>query len=156
MEGLKFDTGKLRWDLLPLECIEDCVKVLTMGANKYAPNNWQKVEGANERYYAALLRHLSAWRQGEEIDPESGVSHLGHIMCNVIFLSWLEKQNKNEKLPQPEIVAATTSSMNAQPQKGTIIPAPYVGNVYMNPNYNPNMSTNQNYLNSYNQSYLNN
>jgi hypothetical protein len=91
-EGQKFDGDKLRWDLLPIECIEDLVKVLTMGAKKYAPNNWQLVDNAQERYYAAVLRHLSAWRQGEQVDPESGLSHLAHIMCNVTFLLWFEKE----------------------------------------------------------------
>lgn len=91
VQGVKFDNNKLRWDLLPIECAEECVKVLTMGAAKYAPNNWQLVENAEERYYAALLRHLSAWRQGELVDPESGLSHLSHVMCNVVFLLWFDK-----------------------------------------------------------------
>ena len=89
--GLKFDQEKLRWDLLPIDCIEDVVKVLTMGAEKYAENNWQEVENAEDRYFAALMRHLSASRQGEMNDSESGLSHLSHAMCNVVFLLWLEK-----------------------------------------------------------------
>jgi len=92
--GLKFDQEKLRWDLLPIDCIEDVVKVLTMGAEKYAENNWQEVENAEDRYFAALMRHLSASRQGEMNDSESGLSHLSHAMCNVVFLLWLEKNKK--------------------------------------------------------------
>jgi len=87
--GLKYDTGKLRWDLLPIDCVEDVVKILSFGANKYGPNNWQGVE--EDRYYAALMRHLSASRQGELNDEESGLSHLAHAMCNVVFLLWFEK-----------------------------------------------------------------
>lgn len=90
--GMKFDGDKLRWDLLPIECAEDIVKVLTMGAAKYADNNWQLVANANERYYAACLRHLAAWRKGEITDPESGLPHLAHVMCNLTFLLWFEKQ----------------------------------------------------------------
>lgn len=89
--GEKFDTDKLRWDLLPIDCIEDVVKILTFGANKYDDNNWQQLEKGEDRYYAALMRHLSANRQGEKIDSESGLSHLAHAMCNVVFLLWLEK-----------------------------------------------------------------
>lgn len=93
-EGLKFDTGKLRWDLLPIDCIEDVVKILTFGSVKYGPNNWQMLEEGEERYYAALMRHLSAYRQGEIIDIESGLSHLSHAMCNILFLLWMKKNIK--------------------------------------------------------------
>ena len=90
VEGLKLDTEKPRWDLLPLSLPSKCVDVLTFGAKKYAPNNWQKVEDAEERYYAALMRHLFLWRQGERTDSESGISHLGHAMCNLVFLDYFE------------------------------------------------------------------
>lgn len=96
-EGLKFDNGKLRWDLLPIETIEEVVKVLTMGANKYAPNNWQLVEDAKERYYAAMLRHIVEWRRGNTTDDESGLNHLSHAMCNMVFLLWFDN-NKNKQL----------------------------------------------------------
>lgn len=90
MEGLKFDKEKLRWDLIPMECVEEVVKVLTFGAEKYEANNWQKVENAEDRYYAALLRHIVAHRKGETIDPESGLLHLSHVACNVVFLLYFE------------------------------------------------------------------
>lgn len=97
--GIKFDNDKLRWDLLPIETIEETVKILTFGARKYSDNNWQKVENGKERYYAALLRHIVSYRKGELVDPESGNSHLSHAMCNLIFLMWLENNKKeNEKV----------------------------------------------------------
>jgi hypothetical protein len=85
-DGKKYDTSKPRWDLLPLELIEKTVDVLTFGAKKYGPNNWQSVDNANERYYAALMRHITAWRKGELNDPETGISHLAHATCNLLFL----------------------------------------------------------------------
>lgn len=91
-EGLKFDSDKLRWDLLPIECVEEVVKILTFGANKYGPNNWKELEHFEDRYYAALMRHLVAWRTGEKTDNESGLNHLSHAMCNLMFLLWREKQ----------------------------------------------------------------
>lgn len=93
-EGLKDDKQKLRWDLLPLDSCEQVVAVLTFGAKKYAPNNWQLVHDAQERYYAALLRHLKSWRCGEQIDPESGLHHLAHVACNALFLCWFNKPKK--------------------------------------------------------------
>ena len=96
-DGSKFDNKKQRWDLLPFQCIQGAVEVLTYGARKYTPNNWQKVPCATERYFAALMRHLNAWRLGESIDPESGLHHLKHALTNVIFLMWFELKKKLKK-----------------------------------------------------------
>lgn len=92
--GKKEDTGKLDWSLLPPDEIEEIVKVLQHGAKKYAPDNWKKVEGGRRRYFNAALRHLWAWWKGESKDPESGLSHLAHSVCCMIFLLWMEKNNK--------------------------------------------------------------
>ncbi len=88
--GRKDDSDKDRWDLLPLEPVRQIVKVLTFGAKKYAPDNWQKVSEPRDRYFAALMRHLVAWRSGEALDPESGIHHLAHAGCCVLFLLWFE------------------------------------------------------------------
>jgi CRISPR/Cas system CMR-associated protein Cmr3 (group 5 of RAMP superfamily) len=95
--GLKDDKSKLRWDLLPMETIEEVVKVLTMGANKYAPNNWQLVDNAKDRYYAAAMRHIVEWRKGNKIDDESKLNHLSHVMCNIMFLLWLDMQGNTNQ-----------------------------------------------------------
>lgn len=86
----KYDSGKLRWDLLPWPAIQEVVHVMTFGASKYAPNGWRHVPGAKERYFAALHRHLYAWSEGERIDPESGLLHLAHVATNSVFLLWFE------------------------------------------------------------------
>lgn len=92
MKGLKYDSDKLRWDLLPIDTIEDVVKILTFGANKYGPDNWQGLDNFEDRYYGALMRHITAWRKGEKMDEESGLSHLAHAMCNLVFLLWKDKR----------------------------------------------------------------
>jgi hypothetical protein len=93
--GLKYDSEKPDWSLLPLKEIEKIVEIMTYGAKKYARDNWMYVEP--NRYYAALLRHLAAWQSGEINDPESGKPHLSHVMCNVLFLSYLTSQNNETK-----------------------------------------------------------
>ena len=93
-DGMKFDIGKVRFDLLLPEFEEEVAKVLTMGAEKYEANNWQKVDDAKDRYYAALRRHLNAWRKGEKIDEESGLSHLAHVACNAMFLMYFDGEEK--------------------------------------------------------------
>lgn len=85
-EGKKYDAGKLRYDLLDTPALKALVEVITFGAAKYGPNNWRGLEDAESRYYAALMRHLEAWRAGEAIDPESGLHHVAHVCCNAHFL----------------------------------------------------------------------
>ena len=89
--GTKYDTGKDRWDLLPWAEVRDIVRVLTHGAQKYADDNWKAVPDAWDRYFAAAHRHLIAHRLGERLDPESGLPHLAHAACCLLFLAWFER-----------------------------------------------------------------
>ena len=90
--GRKDDEGKARFDLVEPEFEAAVAKVLTYGANKYEPNSWQHVEDAENRYYASLRRHINAFRKGDKIDPESGLSHLAHAACNIMFLMHFDKE----------------------------------------------------------------
>ena len=88
--GLKYDGGKARWSLLMQGCgaaLAGVVNVLGFGAKKYAAHSWKQVENGEERYRDALYRHLHAIESGEEIDPESGLPHWDHLVCNACFLS---------------------------------------------------------------------
>ena len=77
--------GKVRLDLVPTAAIEQVAAVLTFGARKYGDNNWCR--GARwGRYYAAALRHVFAWWRGEDRDLETGLSHLAHAVCCLLFL----------------------------------------------------------------------
>lgn len=89
--GLKHDQDKPMYNLIPANAIESLAKVLTFGANKYAPNSWQNVEDGLERYRAALLRHTFAMQRGELIDDESGLPHSAHAMCCAAFINELEQ-----------------------------------------------------------------
>jgi len=86
---MKFDSGKLRYGLIPPVVTKELAKVLTYGAKKYKPNNWQEVDSV-DRYIDALYRHLEAWRAGDKIDEESGLSHLSHALTNISFLLYFE------------------------------------------------------------------
>ena len=95
--GLKFDKGKDRWDLLVWFVIRDVVKIMTFGAEKYADNSWQGNVPFKEKYFASLMRHISDWRMGEKVDPESGMHHLAHAICNCMFLIWGDKNPRKIK-----------------------------------------------------------
>jgi hypothetical protein len=96
--GLKYDKGKTRFDLYPIDAYEGCAKVLTFGAEKYAPDGWKSVTDPLKRYYSALIRHLNAQKQytdsgkkGLDLDEESGLAHLDHAQCCLVFLRELTK-----------------------------------------------------------------
>lgn len=83
--GRKDDRGKDRWDLLPWRATTEVVRVLTFGAQKYAPDNWRHVDGWRWRYHAAAVRHVTLWWLGERKDPDSGLHHLAHAICCLMF-----------------------------------------------------------------------
>lgn len=93
-EGVKFDTGKRRFSLLPWSSVTAIVDVLEHGAEKYCPDNWKHVDGAQTRYFDACLRHLTAWWEGERADPDSGLSHLAHAGCCILFLLWFDREDR--------------------------------------------------------------
>ena len=93
---MKFDTSKLRYDLIPTSTTKALAQVLTYGAKKYKPNNWQNVDDTDS-YVAALYRHIEAWRDGEKLDKESGLHHLAHALTNVAFLLHLDKPTKRKR-----------------------------------------------------------
>ena len=90
--GVKFDGDKPRMDLIDRAAMEELAHVLGFGANKYAAHNWRK--GINySRLVGAALRHIHAFNDGEDKDPESGYSHIGHAMCCLMFLMGTIKHN---------------------------------------------------------------
>lgn len=91
--GRKDDSEKPRYDLLEFGPIAELVDVYTMGARKYKDKNWQKVKNFRNRYFAAALRHITAWRGGELTDPESGLPHLAHAIWNLVTLRWYERKH---------------------------------------------------------------
>ena len=91
----KDDKGKTDFSLVDSSFEEGIAEVLTFGAAKYSPHSWKKLENAKDRYYAALRRHLCAYRKGERIDSESGLSHLLHVATNCMFLYVLEMSENN-------------------------------------------------------------
>jgi len=83
--GVKFDSGKIPLELLSPIALVKISEALAFGARKYDENNWRK--GMKwTRVAGAAFRHLLAWLGGEDKDPESGLSHLSHLGCCVMFL----------------------------------------------------------------------
>ncbi len=72
--------------LVPPYAMEQTSWVHKLGADKYGPWNWRETGVCASTYVNAILRHLNAWRDGESLDPESGITHLAHIACSANIL----------------------------------------------------------------------
>lgn len=92
-QSAKADKGKLELSLVNPELVKAVAEVRMYGTEKYGDSeNWRKVEP--KRYVDALYRHLLAYIEGNEVDEESGLSHLSHMACNISFL--LDKEYLKE------------------------------------------------------------
>lgn len=92
----KFDSGKPCFSLIEPNFALELAKVLTMGAEKYGPEDWKTTDNAHRRYLDALHRHLNAFERGQWDDPESGRPHLAHVAANTMFLHWIACNPKND------------------------------------------------------------
>ena len=89
-KGLRYNKGKLKWSLVHWESMEPMVEVLEFGAKKYAAHNWKNGFDKTE-ILESMMRHLTALMDGENIDKESGLPHMGHIQCNTMFYNYFNK-----------------------------------------------------------------
>lgn len=95
MAGTKFDQAKTQWGLLPWDALERVAQVMTYGASKYGNDNWR---GGFKwrRVFSAAMRHLVAWMKGIDNDEETGISHLAHAACNILFLITFSLEGSGE------------------------------------------------------------
>ena len=83
--GVKHDQEKPDMSLLSPIAMVKIAEVMSYGKKKYSAHNWRG-GFILSRPAAAALRHLFAWLGGEDKDPETGLSHLAHASCCLMFL----------------------------------------------------------------------
>ena len=93
--GMKFDSAKPRFSLVPRKALMRTIDVLEAGAKKYAENNWREVDNAEQRYLDAAFRHLVAHMDGQYLDPETNLPHLAHILCCIMFTLELQEDRRD-------------------------------------------------------------
>jgi hypothetical protein len=78
---------KAPMQLLPPPFLIEMAWVAKLGGEKYGPFNWRENSVESMTYVGAIMRHLAAWVDGEDVDPESGKSHLAHIAlsCGIVI-----------------------------------------------------------------------
>ena len=114
MTGIKYDSEKPKMNLLPPKAIVEVAKVLTFGAQKYDAENWRKLDDLQNRYTAGALRHIFAHMDGEKLDPETGLSHMAHALCCLLFKLEIELEDGESK--EEELRETDTTEHTARDQ----------------------------------------
>ena len=114
MTGIKYDSAKPKMNLLPPKAIVEVAKVLTFGAEKYDAENWRKLDDLQNRYTAGALRHIFAHMDGEKLDPETGLSHMAHALCCLLFKLEIELEDGERK--EEELRETDTTEHTARDQ----------------------------------------
>lgn len=82
----RFNEGKPELSFIDLDSMMDTADVFSFGAKKYSRDNWKKGQSLTQ-VLDSMMRHIAGLQRGEFFDPESGLPHIGHIGCNMIFVS---------------------------------------------------------------------
>lgn len=90
--GVKFDSGKPDMTDIPLEAMWQMGAAFTYGQKKYGKNNYRGGMQVS-RQLAAAIRHIYQHLSGETIDPESGLSHLGHALASIAMACYTLKNH---------------------------------------------------------------
>ena len=84
-KAIKHDQDKPPMYLLPYPALVEIAHGMGHGEQKYGRYNYRHgMEWV--RYYAAAMRHLGAWSEGEDLDPETALNHIAHAACNCLML----------------------------------------------------------------------
>lgn len=82
--------GKPQTHHIDPEFILGMAKVLTLGSKKYSSYNWAKGNNLTVPFDSAM-RHLLAYMSGNNLDDETGESHLFHAAVNLMFMYYYER-----------------------------------------------------------------
>lgn len=95
-EPKKEREGKVEPTLVEPEFIRAIARVRMYGNSKYPDkDNWRG--NPVEFYREAAYRHWLQYLDGEYYDFESGLPHLAHCACNVMFIHWMEERARKNK-----------------------------------------------------------
>ncbi|MGH9428669.1 MAG: dATP/dGTP diphosphohydrolase domain-containing protein [Terriglobia bacterium] len=108
--GVKYDAGKLRYDLVAWDALDEVARVYTYGARKYADRNWE-LGMSWGRVFAAVIRHLSKWAMGERLDDESGLPHLAHAAWGTLTLLAYETRRSGTDDRAPSLASELTKGL---------------------------------------------
>lgn len=79
-------TKKVPFSTVPAPVIGEIGLAMLEGARKYGRHNYRIAGVRASVYYDAALRHLMAWWEGEDIDPDSGLSHVTKALACLVVI----------------------------------------------------------------------
>lgn len=111
---------KTRYDLIPMDALELVAQVFTWGAGKHGERDWEEGLWSSE-HYGAIMRHLSAYWRGQDLDPEWNIPHLAHVACRALMLLAQEirgigTDDRPDEVPPPASLMDTVRPPLARPQ----------------------------------------
>lgn len=77
---------KTPFSVLPTPVMAEVALGMFEGALKYGRHNYRAVGVRGSIYYDATMRHLTSWWEGEDLDPESGLSHITKAISSLTVL----------------------------------------------------------------------
>lgn len=99
LTGGQKGSKQARYDLLPVGPLRQVAEHYGAGAEKYEDRNWEKGYDWSLSY-AALQRHLNAWWDGEDLDPEMGSNHLTAVIFHALaLLEWTDTHPELDDRP---------------------------------------------------------
>jgi hypothetical protein len=121
--ALRFNEGKpsLAYILQFANPIKAIARIMEFGAMKYADGNWRKGGKPDREYLDSMMRHLTDWAHGEKYDNDSGCSHLGHAIWNLMALHEL---NHPDEIIDDEVFKRQCAYWKAKKEE-CVIPAEY-------------------------------
>ena len=77
---------KVSLSCVPAQVLMEVSLAMFEGARKYGKRNY-RVSGVRASvYYDAVMRHLNAWQEGQDTDPDSGLSHITKAIAGLVVL----------------------------------------------------------------------
>jgi len=79
-------TKKVPFSTVPSRVVAEIGLAMLEGARKYGRHNYREAGVRASVYYDALQRHINAWWEGEDIDPDSGLNHVVKALASLVVL----------------------------------------------------------------------
>jgi hypothetical protein len=120
--ALRFNEGKpgLAYILQFVNPMKAIARIMEFGAAKYDDGNWRKGGKPDKEYLDSMMRHLTYWLHGEVYDDDSGCSHLGHAIWNLLALHEL---NHPDEIMDDEVFKKQCAHWKAKKEKEDRVPS---------------------------------
>jgi len=87
MDAYRLNKGKAELHYIPFKVLMKVAEIFSFGAEKYLPFNYKTKKALPDvSFINSALRHIGAYNDGEDLDPESKLHHIDHAIVNLLML----------------------------------------------------------------------